>query len=112
MSIIRSFIHLAITHSFVSSLALVGARDTAVTETASDSPEWSALGSQSARPSLEGWQAGDKGGFPEEGPCERIPKELGEMHWVGISVWFMAGSPEPGTVPSTGSAPSSVSLVT
>lgn len=53
-----------------------------------------------------------RGGFPEEGSCELRPKGWGEIPWVGIFVWFMAGFPAPGTVPSIRLAPSSVSLVT
>lgn len=73
-----------------------------MTQTASDGPEWSGLGSQRARPRLEGWRGGDTGGFPATGLCELRPEGQGEVRWVGISVWLRAGSLAPGTVPRRG----------
>ena len=67
---------------------LVRVRDTVVTQTASEGPGWSGLGSQSTRPSLQGRQGRDTGGFPEKGLCELRPEGRGEVHWVGISIWL------------------------
>lgn len=54
-------------HSFVPNPVPVGIRDTAVTETVSDSPEWLGLGSGSTIPNLDGWQGRTKGRLPRRG---------------------------------------------
>lgn len=58
----------------MSSPVLVGIRDTEVTETASDGPEWLGRESGSTIPNPEDGKVEMRGGFPEEGPCELSPK--------------------------------------
>lgn len=77
MSLTYSFTHLVITHSFVPNPVLVGIRDIAVTETASDSPHavsgWG-WGQGAPSPTWMDGRIEQRGGFPEEGTCDLRPK--------------------------------------